>query len=208
MKRVLFFIGLFLPAVGAESSGNLADDMHSDLLGLFYGEIYAGPADDLFDLGTESITPNLHYSKPDLKPVAIKKKSTIFKCPFESCDREFLYEASCYNHLENDHYYVCLAQEGYNCQFCSYSTLNKRSFDYHIKKHMIDNFYKCDYENCDYKTLEQANLKRHQSVHIKKSYECKICDKKFVRGSYLIHSRTKKHKRAAEMLGENDLGEL
>lgn len=51
--------------------------------------------------------------------------------------------------------------------------------------------YKCDYENCKYKSSYPSNFKRHKRMHTgQKTFKCDICGKTFSQsGSLTIHKR-------------------
>ena len=227
MKKMVFFISMFLPIIGSEGVGDhkrKLDDMDGDILELFYGNYVAGPADDLtdsladniHDLNAEFIDVNAEFASVntqplDLRPV-IRTKHGIFKCFVENCDREFLYKTSFDSHLENDHHIeanYCIARGNnlqrikkiYSCTFCEYSTSHKHHFIDHTEIHIQT--YKC--ESCDYEASRREDLKTHSKIHAKKRlklYKCAICDFTFIHKWRLLrHLRSKAHiKKAAEDL--------
>ena len=118
-------------------------------------------------------------------------------------------------------YHRKICQPSYSCKDCDYKTSIKQEYDKHrrnhnvkvkksfkcvlctyssgritdLKRHMRQKHtekLKCDSDGCDKEFAHEESLERHKEIHSPK-LACHLCDKKFVRQSYLDQHILKYH---------------
>lgn len=77
------------------------------------------------------------------------------------------------------------------CTICGKTLARPYQLKLHLQQHNGEKPYACDFENCDYRTVQKTHLRIHKRSHThERPYICDICGKRFNTSSYLvIHKR-------------------
>ncbi|XP_060834849.1 zinc finger Y-chromosomal protein 1-like isoform X3 [Rhopalosiphum padi] len=94
-------------------------------------------------------------------------------------------------HTKNVH----LKLKPYVCQVCNHGSATKYMMQVHMRQHTGEKPFKCDAQDCNFKTGDHNSLRRHKLRHSEeRPYKCTHCDYKCIQVTALKSHITNNHR--------------
>ncbi|XP_011502698.1 PREDICTED: zinc finger protein 780B [Ceratosolen solmsi marchali] len=121
------------------------------------------------------------HTKHTLRQHMLRHAGKQYKCGLPGCPTILRTETELKNHRKLVHE-TSNSNRDFRCNDCSYAAKTKNQLSRHQKRHQNVHTesntrqYSCQYINCNFQTIINSHLKRHNRLHTgKKPYKCRHC---------------------------------
>ncbi|KAL6442982.1 hypothetical protein ACFW04_002762 [Cataglyphis niger] len=128
------------------------------------------------------------------KLIEFERENKMYYFPYEPSKVNIVSE--CFSDFNNSNTNMC--------QVCFMTYNNPSHLKMHLKLHIDERSYFCDWENCGKSFKRSDELRRHERIHTGEiTHTCHTCEKKFMRSDHFkkhikTHEREKKYRERLE----------